>query len=83
MNWIEEQIAKLALKRARRQLEMTGWKTKAAGVGAIASGVGLVIAGVVGETFNFDTVKQGVAAIIAGLSILGIGHKIEKAAPSK
>jgi hypothetical protein len=43
-------------------------------------GAALVLKGVAGDSFDFDSIKQGVAAIIAGLGLLGVAHKIEKAA---
>lgn len=58
---------------------MSGWKTWAAGLGAVLGGAALVLKGVAGDSFDFESIKQGVAAIIAGLGIIGIGHKVEKA----
>ena len=83
MNWLERLITQHALKRVRKELEMTGWKSKVSGIGAILSGSALIIAGVAGEKFDFETIKQGVAAIVAGFGILGIAHKIEKSGGSK
>lgn len=59
---------------------MSGWKSWAAGIGAMLGGAALVLKGVAGDSFDFDSIKQGVAAIIAGLGLLGVAHKIEKAA---
>ena len=78
MNWFQGMIAKQVLKKARREIEMNGWKTKTAGIGGILAGAGLVIAGLVGERFDFETIKQGVGAIIAGLGALGLGHKLDR-----
>lgn len=55
---------------------MTGWKTKAAGYGAILSGVGMIITAFV--TGEYGSIEGGIALIAGGLATLGIGHKIEK-----
>lgn len=78
MNWYENLVAKHIAKKVRKEIEMNGWKTKTAGVGAVLAGAGLVIAGLVGEQFNFDLIKQGVGSIIGGLGALGLGHKLDK-----
>ena len=61
---------------------MTGWKTKAAGVAAIATGVGMLIPQIVklisGEPVDGDQIYKAWGTIVGGLAILGIGHKIEK-----
>ena len=57
---------------------MTGWKTKVAAVAAMLTGAGLLIAGLLEG--DGDQIKEGWTAIVGGLTILGIGHKIEKAA---
>ena len=78
MNWYEKLVAKQIAKRVRKEIEMNGWKTKASGVGAILSGVALLISGLAGPTFNFDAIQQGALTVIAGLGVLGIGHKLSK-----
>lgn len=83
MNWLEEQFAKLAAKRVRRKLEMTGWKSKVGGIGAICTGVGMIAAGLVGEKFNFDLIKEGLVIVSGGFAVLGVAHKIEKAGAVK
>jgi hypothetical protein len=57
---------------------MTGWKTWAAGIGSIVSGVGMIIVAVSSDPINGELITSGIALIIAGLGLLGIGHKIEK-----
>jgi len=59
---------------------MSGWKSKVASIGAILGGAALVLKGVTADSFDFESIKQGVAAIIAGLGLWGVAHKIEKAA---
>jgi hypothetical protein len=57
---------------------MTGWKTWAAAIGFIASGVGMIATGLATDPINFELIAAGWAAIMAGLALVGIGHKIEK-----
>ena len=57
---------------------MSGWKTWAAGIGAIAGGVALVLKGVAGDSLDFQSIKEGIAAVIAGLGIIGVGHKVDR-----
>ena len=58
---------------------MQGWKTKLAGVSSILSGAGLVIGGLVSDAGpDFGQVKSGMGMVIAGLGMLGIGHKLDK-----
>lgn len=60
---------------------MSGWKTWAAGIGAILGGAALVLKGIAGDSLDFESIKQGVAAIIAGLGVLGVGHKVDRLLP--
>lgn len=73
-----DRFLKSAVKKVEREVRMKGWKTKLAGLSAIIGGVGLVVKSV--SEGDFAGVKEGVMAVIAGLAVLGIGHKIEKAA---
>lgn len=57
---------------------MSGWKTWTAAIGAILGGLALVAKGVSGDGFDFESIKQGVAAVIAGLALIGIGSKLSK-----
>ena len=56
---------------------MSGWKTWAAGIGGILSGLGMIGSALGGGDAS---INDGVQLIIGGLAIIGIGHKIEKAA---
>lgn len=56
---------------------MSGWKTWAAGLGAIFAGLSM-IAMAVGGTGD-GSVNEGIEMVVAGLAVLGLGHKIEKA----
>jgi hypothetical protein len=52
-----------------------------AGIGSILSGVGMILVNVIETPMDVAGIMEGWALILAGLAILGIGHKIEKAAP--
>lgn len=57
---------------------MSGWKTWAAGIGMILFGLGMVGKGIAADPVSQDDIKAGAESVLAGLAILGIGHKIEK-----
>jgi len=57
---------------------MTGWKTWVAAIGLIASGVGMIATGFVADPMDFELIVAGWGSIMAGLALVGIGHKIEK-----
>ena len=59
---------------------MEGWKTKAAGVASILSGVALIIALITGNAPAETSLAGAIGLITGGLAALGIGHKVEKAA---
>lgn len=59
-------------------MEMTGWKTWTAAIGSIASGIGLIIAGLISDPIDGTKIGEGWTLILAGLALVGIGHKIEK-----
>ena len=60
---------------------MTGWKTKAGGVGSIAYGVLILVNLAIGTPLPISTSPtEAIAFITGGFTALGIGHKIEKAA---
>lgn len=50
---------------------MRGWKTWAAGLGSIGYGIG----GLLGGLHGYDEMMK---FVVAGMGIIGIGHKIEK-----
>ncbi len=63
----------------RRNVPMSGWKTKAGGIGMILTGAGAILASVSGaDGFSYESIQGGIGMITAGLAVLGIGHKIEK-----
>ena len=59
---------------------MSGWKTYLAGIGGILTGLGMIGAGLQAKPYDFDQIQNGAMAVFASLGVLGIGHKIEKAA---
>ena len=58
---------------------MSGWKSKVAGVGAMLTGLGMMIVGVLKDTIDMDAIKTGWEMLLGGLAVLGIAHKVEKA----
>jgi hypothetical protein len=62
---------------------MKGWKTWAASIGGAATGLGLVVSGLLSKPWNVDQIAAGLMAISgAGIGV-GIGHKVEKAKVTK
>ena len=59
---------------------MSGIKTWIAGIGGIAAGVALILNGIAADGFSFDALKEGIGLIVGGLGLIGLGHKVEKAA---
>ena len=57
---------------------MRGWKTWAAGIGTILLGLSQV-ALALGSPEAGTTINGGVQTVLAGLAVIGIGHKLEKA----
>ena len=57
---------------------MSGYKTWIAGIGTILLGVSQV-AMALGAPEAGTSINGGVQTVLAGLAILGLGHKIEKA----
>jgi len=59
---------------------MHGWKTWASGIGTMLTGLGMIGTGLAADPMSFEAIVAGLAMFWAGLGILGIGHKVEKAA---
>ena len=58
---------------------LTGWKTYTAGAGAILTGLGMIAAAVSKEGgFSFDNLQAGIQTVLAGLAVVGIGHKLDR-----
>ena len=64
--------------------KMSGWKTWLATLGAVFTGLGMIIAGLLSDPVDVDKIWQGILVILAAFGIgLGLGHKIEKAGLKK
>ena len=57
---------------------MSGWKTWAAGIGMILSGIAGLLVGFSGD--GEINLEANLALITGGLGLIGVGHKIDKAA---
>lgn len=58
---------------------MNGWKTYAAGIGTILTGLGMIGAALSKEGgFSFDNLQAGIQTVLAGLAVVGIGHKLDR-----
>lgn len=55
---------------------LDGYKTYLAGFGAMASGLGIMINGALDG--NWDQVQAGWVMFLGGLTVIGIGRKLEK-----
>ena len=66
---------------------MKGWKTWAAGIALILTGIGRMlnyvemIGGDVDIAVLQAAITHGLEMVGAGLAVIGIGHKVEKQAP--
>ena len=58
---------------------MDGWKTWLAAIGLMLSGLGLMITGFISDPIDWQKITEGWALFMAGLGMIGIGHKIVKA----
>ena len=59
-----------------QSLPINGWTTALAGVGSLAFGIGGILNG------QLET-ETAMSFILVGLAALGIGNKLDKAAPVK
>ena len=57
---------------------MSGWKTWAAGIGTILLGVSQIVLALTKPEAG-TSMEAGLQTVLAGLAIIGIGAKIEKA----
>jgi hypothetical protein len=62
---------------------MKGWKTWLAAGGGTASGVAMIIAGVIQSPIELNKIIEGITIISGALAAVGIGHKLEKQKVSK
>ena len=60
---------------------MKGWKTWAAAIGTILTGLGMIAGGLSKEGgLSFENVQAGILTVTGGLGLIGIGHKLDKTA---
>lgn len=58
---------------------MSGWKTWVAGIGTVLTGLGMIGAALTKEGgFAFADLQNGMQTVLAGVAVLGIGHKIDR-----
>ena len=57
---------------------MSGWKTWAAGIGMILAGIAQGLMSISGQ--GEGDITSAIQTVTAGLAVIGIGHKIDKAA---
>lgn len=58
---------------------MNGMKSKAAGIGMMLTGLGMIGAALGKEGgFDFAAIQTGAQTFFAGLAILGVAHKLSK-----
>jgi len=62
---------------------MSGIKTWAAGVTLIFGGLAQIASVIASGEFSFGEIQSGITMVGGGLGMIGIGHKIEKAAAKK
>lgn len=82
MNFFQKFMVRKFLVSISKEDYMKGWKTWVGGLGSILTG-GAIVSGGLLNNFDLDTITKGIVAILAGFSVLGIGHKIEKAGNGK
>jgi len=76
MNFIERFVGKQIVKRVAKEIEMSGWKTKLAGIAAILTGGGAALKAVLDG--DFSGAWEGWLILVGGLTALGLGHKLDK-----
>jgi hypothetical protein len=76
VNFLERFIAKQAVKRMAKEIEVSGWKTRLAGIAAILTGGGAAMTAILDA--DFSGAWEGWLILIGGLTALGLGHKLDK-----
>ena len=76
MNLIQRFIVRQQLKYIQREVSMSGWKTKLAGIAGLLTGAGTAIHGFTAG--DWGQVYQGWLIAVGGLTALGVGHKLDK-----
>ena len=58
---------------------MGGYKTWIAAIGTILTGLGMISACLTKEGgFSFENIQGGVQTVLAGLALVGVGHKLDR-----
>lgn len=57
---------------------MKGWKTVTAAIGTMLTGIALIIKAVTTDPIEFNNIWEGALVVISGLSVWGIGGKLQK-----
>ena len=76
MNILQRFIVRQQLLYIQKEVAMSGWKTKLAGIAGLLTGAGAAIHGF--TTGDWAQVYQGWLIAVAGLGALGVGHKLDK-----
>ena len=76
MNFVERFIAKQAVQRIAKEIEVSGWKTRLAGIAAILTGGGAAMKAILDG--DFSGAWEGWLILVGGLTALGLGHKLDK-----
>jgi len=75
-DWLRRWVLRQGFKKVSKEVEMQGWKSKLAAAAAMLTGAGLVLNAIVEA--NYGNAVAGLLVIIGGLSVLGLGHKLDK-----
>lgn len=60
---------------------MGGWKTWVAAIGTILTGLGMIATALTKEGgLSFENIQAGILTVTGGLGMIGLGHKLDKAA---
>ena len=58
--------------------EKRSWKTYTAAILGMLAGIVAMGKGIIGDPVNMDMIWGGITGFVASLSILGVGHKLQK-----
>ena len=76
MNFLSDFILEHVIKLSF----LDGYRSYLAGSGILLSGAALLLNQVAGGVYDHDTVEKGIAAILAGMAVIGHAGKQEKIA---
>lgn len=78
MNWFQKKLFGFILGQIHKRLKMRGWISAVSGLSMIASGVGMILSGLAGDTLDASLIENGWGAILAGGTVLGLGRKFDR-----